>query len=119
MRTGFIYHICKAKEWHAANATGLYPGSSQDEADGFIHFSTSEQVVESAAKHRAGQDGLVLIEVDAAALGPALRWEPSRRGALFPHLYGALPIAAVRRVWPLPLGADGRHEFPALGGGDG
>lgn len=110
-----IYHICRRAEWASAEAAGSYPGSSQDRADGFIHFSTASQVAASAAKHRAGQSGLVLLSVDAAALGDRLRWEASRGGALFPHLYGALPLAAVRSVEDLPLGPDGRHVFPALG----
>lgn len=110
---GTIYHMCRAEEWQAAVAAGLYRGSSQDEADGFIHFSTASQIVESAARHRAGQDGLVLVAVEASRLGEALRWEPSRGGALFPHLYGPLPLDAVRSVEPLPLGPDGRHQFPA------
>lgn len=109
-----IYHICKRAEWAAAGAAGHYPGSSQDRADGFIHFSAADQVAASAAKHRAGQDGLVLLTVDPAALGAALKWEASRGGQLFPHLYGPLPLAAVRRVDDLPLGADGRHVFPRL-----
>jgi uncharacterized protein (DUF952 family) len=108
-----IYHICRKEEWEAAKAKGAYAGSSQDAADGFIHFSGRDQVIESAAKHRAGQDGLVLLSVDSAALGAMLKWEPSRGGALFPHLYGALPVKAVVRADPLPLGADGRHVFPA------
>src|SRR5690606_32936259 len=109
-----IYHICRRDEWTAAEAAGSYGGSSQDRADGFIHFSAADQVEASAARHRAGQDGLVLLTVEAAALGAALKWEPSRGGALFPHLYGPLPLAAVRRVEELPLGADGRHVFPPL-----
>lgn len=112
MTAGLIYHMCKRAEWDAARATGRYLGSSQDVADGFIHFSTAMQIVESAAKHRAGQADLVLIEVDSERLGPALRWERSRHGQLFPHLYGPLPLDAVRRVAELPLGADGRHGFP-------
>ncbi len=111
-----IYHMCKRAEWDAALARGRYEGSSQDRADGFIHFSAAAQVVASAAKHRAGQEGLVLLAVEAAALGGALRWEPSRGGALFPHLYDALPVAAVRRVEDLPLGPDGAHIFPPLDG---
>ena len=107
-----IYHTCTRAEWQAAEAEGLYPGSSQDAADGFIHFSARDQVAVSAAKHRAGQDGLVLLSVDAGALGDALKWEPSRGGALFPHLYGPLPVAAVTKVDDLPLGADGYHVFP-------
>jgi uncharacterized protein (DUF952 family) len=110
-----IYHICRREEWEAAARRGRYEGSSQDRTDGFIHFSGRDQVVESAARHRAGQSGLVLLTVDPAALGDALKWEPSRAGQLFPHLYGALPMAAVLRVDELPLGADGRHVFPALG----
>lgn len=110
-----IYHICRREEWAAAAAAGCYGGSSQDRADGFIHFSAADQVAASAAKHRAGQDGLVLLTVEAAALGAALKWEPSRGGALFPHLYGPLPASAVRRVDDLPLGPDGRHIFPPLG----
>jgi uncharacterized protein (DUF952 family) len=110
-----IYHICRQDEWDAAQRRGRYDGSSQDAADGFIHFSTGSQVAASAAKHRAGQSGLVLIVVDPAPLGDALRWEPSRGGALFPHLYGPLPLDAVVRTHDLPLGADGRHAFPPLG----
>ena len=112
--TAIIYHMCRAEEWQAAQACGHHAGSSQDVADGFIHFSTAAQVVESAARHRAGQSGLVLLAVDAAALGDALKWEPSRGGQLFPHLYGPLPLGAVVAADPLPLGADGAHLFPAL-----
>jgi uncharacterized protein (DUF952 family) len=112
-----IYHMCRHDEWRAAEAAGLYRGSTQDIADGFIHFSTAAQLAGSAAKHRAGQADLLLIEVAAAELGPALRWEMARDGDLFPHLYGALKPSAVRRVADLPLGADGRHVFPwGLGG---
>jgi uncharacterized protein (DUF952 family) len=116
MTGGLIYHMCKRAEWDAALARGRYEGSSQDRADGFIHFSAAAQVAASAAKHRAGQEDLVLLTVEAAALGDALRWEASRGGALFPHLYGALPVAAVRRAEDLPLGPDGAHIFPPLGG---
>ncbi|WP_225768125.1 DUF952 domain-containing protein [Inquilinus sp. Marseille-Q2685] len=106
-----IYKICSAAEWAAAEAEGAYRGSAVDHQDGFIHFSTAEQAEETAARHFAGRDGLVLVAVDPAALGDALRWEPSRGGALFPHLYAELPLAAVRGVAPLPL-VDGRHAFP-------
>jgi uncharacterized protein (DUF952 family) len=109
-----IYHMCRHDEWQAAQRGGVYRGSSQDAADGFIHFSTAAQIVESAARHRAGQDDLVLLAVDARKLGAALRWETSRGGRLFPHLYGPLPLAAVIEALPLPLGADGRHVFPPL-----
>lgn len=107
-----IYHVCKKTEWVAAQEAGSYGGSSQDQADGFIHFSARDQVAASAAKHRAGQAGLVLLSVDPDALGETLRWEPARDGALFPHLYGRLPLNAVMSVDDLALGADGRHLFP-------
>jgi len=107
-----IYHVCRADEWHAAAKAGRYAGSSQDVADGFIHFSNAAQVVASVARHRAGQDGLVIVEASAAARGASLRWEESRGGQLFPHVYGGLTPASVLRVAPLPLGADGLHVFP-------
>ena len=110
-----VWHVCRRAEWEAG---GEYVGSSQDVADGFIHCSTTAQVRESVAKHRAGQDGLVALEIDARAVGAGLRWEESRRGALFPHIYGALPREAVVAAHPLPLGEDGRHHFPeAVPGG--
>ena len=109
-----IYHMCRWDEWREAGAQGAYAGSSQDAADGFIHFSTAAQVEGSAAKPRAGQHGLVLLCVAAAALGESLRWEPSRGGQLFPHLYGPLPLSAVVAACNLPLGPDGRHVFPRL-----
>lgn len=107
-----IYHMCRHDEWQAAQANGAYAGSSQDVADGFIHFSTAAQVRASAAKHRAGQTGLVLLGVDPDALGAALKWEPSRGGQLFPHLYGSLPVTAVVHADPVDLGPDGVHVFP-------
>lgn len=113
MGAGPIYHICRREEWEKAQAAGRYGGSSQDAADGFIHFSTAAQVEESAARHRAGQSGLVLLAVDPEVLGATLKWEPSRQGALFPHLYGELPLAALQGAWDLPLGPNSRHVFPA------
>jgi uncharacterized protein (DUF952 family) len=107
-----IYKICTAAEWREAEQAGAYRGSAVDRRDGFIHFSTAAQAAETAARHFAGQDDLALVAVDAGALGDKLKWEPSRGGALFPHLYGDLPLSAVRSVVPLPLGADGLHEFP-------
>ena len=109
-----IYHLCRAEEWAAAVVAGTYYGSSQDVADGFIHCSTAAQIRESAARHRAGQAGLVLLAVATAPLGAGLRWEPARNGQLFPHIYGPLPLAAVQAVTPLPVQADGRHRFPPL-----
>ena len=109
-----IFHLCRRDEWDAALRGGRYEGSSQDKADGFIHFSAADTVAESAARHRAGQAGLVLIAVEPARLGGMLKWEPARGGTLFPHLYGALETAHVKWVKDLPLGADGRHIFPPL-----
>ena len=109
-----IYKICTRSEWRSAEHDGRYHGSELDRHDGFIHFSTAAQAGETAAKHFAGQADLMLVAVDAGALGPSLRWERSRGGDLFPHLYGALPLAAVR--WAKPLGDEvaGRRTFPEL-----
>jgi uncharacterized protein (DUF952 family) len=109
-----IYKICPALLWRAAERAGTFSGSEADRRDGFIHFSTSSQVVETAAKHFAGQSDLVLVRVDAAKLGDRLKWEPSRAGALFPHLYGDLGLGAVTGIEPLTLGPHGRHILPAL-----
>jgi uncharacterized protein (DUF952 family) len=109
-----IYKICPAALWREAERAGRFLGSEIDRHDGFIHFSTAAQAEETAAKHFAGASDLLLVAVDAARLGEALQWEPSRGGALFPHLYGALDLAAVTGVTPLPLGPDGCHVFPPL-----
>lgn len=109
-----IYKICPTALWRDAERAGTFRGSALDIEDGFIHFSTAAQAIETAAKHFAGQRDLVLASVDTAALGDRLKWEPSRGGALFPHLYGDLDLAAVTRIDPLPLGDDGHHEFPPL-----
>jgi uncharacterized protein (DUF952 family) len=109
-----IYKICKAAMWREAERAGVFRGSEADLRDGFIHFSTAAQVVETAAKHFAGQRDLLLLYVDTAKLGDKLKWEPSRGGALFPHLYGDLALVAVTRAVPLPLGADGSHLFAPL-----
>ena len=110
-----IFKICRAGEWAEAERLGTFRGSPVDLRDGYIHFSTAEQVAETAARHFAGIDGLMLLAVDADTLGSALRWEPSRGGALFPHLYDELPVARVLWVKPLPLDPTGRHVFPDLG----
>ena len=109
-----LYKICPAPLWRAAERDGRFRGSEVDLRDGFIHFSTAAQVAETAAKHFAGQRDLVLVRVDASALGDRLKWEPARGGALFPHLYGDLDLTAVMQVAPLPLGRNGRHQFPPL-----
>jgi uncharacterized protein (DUF952 family) len=97
-----IYKICPAPLWREAEREGVFRGSDIDRRDGFIHFSSGAQVAETARKHFAGQNDLLLVHVDPAPLGDALKWEPSRGGALFPHLYGELPLSAVTRVEPLP-----------------
>ena len=110
--TSLIYKIVSEHEWIAAEAEGHFIGSAVDIDDGFIHFSTAVQAAETASRHFAGRKGLLLVAVEAAALGEALKWEPSRGGALFPHLYDVLRIEAVRRIDPLPLDDDGVHIFP-------
>ncbi len=109
-----VFKIVATEEWRAAEAAGAFAGAAVDRTDGYIHLSTAEQVPETAAKWFAGRDDLVLVAVSATALGASLRWEPSRGGALFPHLYAALPLSAV--VWSRPLspGLDGRHDFGRL-----
>lgn len=109
-----IYKICNAALWREAQEKGVLAGAPVDLADGYIHFSTAAQVKETAAKHFSGQRDLVLLWIESDKLGPRLKWEPSRNGALFPHLYDALDIAHVIRVEKLPLGADGHHLFPDL-----
>jgi uncharacterized protein (DUF952 family) len=107
-----IYKIVPAPLWRAAEAAGSFAGAPVDLADGYIHFSTAAQARETARRHFVGQPDLLLVAVEADDFGPALKWEPSRGGDLFPHLYAALPTAAARSVDPLPLGPDGAHLFP-------
>jgi len=109
-----IYKICESALWREAERAGVFHGAAVDKRDGFIHFSTAAQLRETAAKHFADIDDLMLVAVDTAALGGALKWEVSRGGDLFPHLYRALPLAAVRWAKPLPLDAEQRHLFPEL-----
>ena len=109
-----IYKICEQKMWREAERDGVFFGSAVDYADGFIHFSTAAQAPGTAGKHFAGMTELVIVAVDAQALGPGLKWEPSRGGALFPHLYGAMPLTAVRWVKPIKMDDDGRHRLPIL-----
>ncbi len=109
-----IYKICERAQWRAAEAAGQYRGSGLDERDGFIHFSTAVQLAETASKHFAKAADLVLVAVDASVLGAQLRWESSRGGELFPHLYATLPLRAVRWARPLPDEIDGRRPLPEL-----
>ena len=107
-----IYKICTADEWANVLRDGSFHGSDVDRRDGFIHFSTRAQVAETGAKHFSHLRGLVLVMVDADQLGPSLKWEPSRGGALFPHLYAPLDTAAAIWVKELPDG-EARAEFLA------
>jgi uncharacterized protein (DUF952 family) len=107
-----IYKICPAALWREAERNGEFRGAGIDLQDGFIHFSTAAQVAETAARHFAGADDLVLVAVDPALLDQPLKWEPSRGGDLFPHLYGPLLLSAVQWAAPLRRGGDGRHVFP-------
>jgi len=111
MQTSVIYKILTRDEWRAFAAAGRTDGAPVDLADGFIHFSAADQVAETAAKHFAGRDDLVLVAVDPAALGDGLTWEPSRGGALFPHLYAPLDLSAVAWLTGMPLGPAG-HVLP-------
>lgn len=106
-----IYKIFRRPEWDAFRTDGATLGAPVDLADGFIHFSTDAQVAETAARHFTTESDLVLVAVDADGLGPDLRWEPSRGGQLFPHLYRALKLDEVLWDKSLPLGATG-HIFP-------
>ncbi|MFC3058132.1 DUF952 domain-containing protein [Paenirhodobacter populi] len=108
-----IYKIFRRPEWNAFRDAGETLGAPVDLADGFIHFSTSAQVTETAAKHFAAESDLVLVAVDPDRLGPALKWEPSRGGALFPHLYRALRLDEVLWDRSLPMGVAG-HIFPEV-----
>ncbi|MFP7570146.1 DUF952 domain-containing protein [Marivita sp. S2033] len=106
-----IYKILRSEEWAALQADGMTQGAPVDVADGYIHFSTASQAAETAAKHFSGVEGLMLLAYDEETMTGDLRWEPSRGGALFPHLYGPLRHADLVWAKPLPLGPDG-HVFP-------
>jgi uncharacterized protein (DUF952 family) len=107
-----IYKVMTEAAFEASWSQGHFDGSADDLRDGFIHLSAAHQLAGTLAKYFAGQEGLVLLAVDPARLGPALKWETSRGGALFPHLYAPLDLAAVLWVEPLPLGPDSRHVLP-------
>ncbi|EFO34300.1 conserved hypothetical protein [Roseibium sp. TrichSKD4] len=109
-----IFKILPRTMWQDAVAAGKFTGAPVDLADGYIHFSTAEQAEETAAKHFVGQTDLVLVACDADVLGAALKWEPSRGGVLFPHLYDTLSVQSAHWVKDLPLGDDGKHQFPDL-----
>lgn len=107
-----IYKILRTEEWAALRTDKETPGAPIDVADGFVHFSTAEQARETAAKHFAGAEGLYLAALETDRMGDALKWEVSRGGALFPHLYGPLRLSDVLWCQPLPLADDGHHRFP-------
>jgi uncharacterized protein (DUF952 family) len=109
-----IYKILGCAEWEDALAAGQFTGSAVDHADGFIHFSTAEQASETARRYFAGQQGLVILEVETDGLGEAMKWEPSRGGDLFPHLYRALELAEVLVVHDAGLGDDGVPQLGSL-----
>lgn len=109
-----VYKICAQADWLEVAQAGVYAGSPDDLRDGFIHLSTAEQLEGTLRRHFEGRAGLLLIAIPAERLGPALRWEPSRAGALFPHLYGSLTVADTGPCWPLALDAAGRHMLPDL-----
>lgn len=114
MTARVIYKLVDRRAWQQAEAAGQFTGAPVDARDGYIHCSTSAQVAETARRHFAGDEHLLLVAVDADALGDTLRWEPSRGGALFPHIYGPLSMGAVLWTRPLSTNPDGTHVFPEL-----
>jgi uncharacterized protein (DUF952 family) len=109
-----VYKILSRDSWEVAVRAGFFAGSQVDMIDGFIHFSTAAQAQETAAKHFAGQEDLVIVGFDAADLGEGLRWEPSRNGALFPHLYSVLDPSLAVETRPVSQGADGAPQLGDL-----
>ncbi len=112
-----VYKICTTHEWKAAGATGTYLGSPDDRRDGYIHLSAPSQVEGTLARHFSSADGrglpdLVLVGFRPESLGEALRWEPSRNGENFPHLYGPLDPGLAVSVFELGVAPDGRHILP-------
>ena len=109
----FAYKVLTAEQFDQFKADGVFKGALVDLADGYMHMSTREQAADTVAKHFAGQDRLVMLMIDLAPFGDAVKWEVSRGGALFPHLYGELPMSAVAGKVVLRIGDDGLHQFPA------
>tara|TARA_R110000787_G_scaffold95530_2_gene198573 strand:- start:206 stop:553 length:348 start_codon:yes stop_codon:yes gene_type:complete len=109
----FAFKLLTRDQWEQFRADGLFTGAPVDINDGYIHLSARDQVAETAAKHFAGQDDLMLLMIDLSALSDTVKWEPSRGGALFPHIYGTIPMSAVTTKAKIRLGDDGRHIFPA------
>ena len=113
MHEMFAFKLLTESDWEKWRSSGLFTGSPVDVADGYVHLSARDQTAQTAAKHFADVDPLMLIMVDLAALNDLVRWEPSRGGALFPHVYGPIPLKAVAGKSRLRLGDGGRHVFPA------
>ncbi|MGI9474094.1 MAG: DUF952 domain-containing protein [Rubripirellula sp.] len=107
-----LYKVLSSDLWRQAEGEGEFRGAGIDLQDGFIHLSSAGQVKETVAKHFCDQDDLVLVTIDEERLGTSLKWEPSRGGDLFPHVYGVISMEAVDRVEPLPLGPGNVHQFP-------
>lgn len=114
-RAATVYHIAEARAWPGAEGAGAYAGGAACRADGFIHFSTWDQLPGTLARFFPGRDGLILLAAEPGRLGAALRWEPVG-GEVFPHLYGMLPVACARVLGPIRLGGDGRHVLPSRSG---
>ena len=108
-----VYKVVRAAEWDAARKAGVFTGSPDDERDGFIHLSRGTQLKGTLEKHFTGEDGLLLLALDGEELGPALKWEASRGGESFPHLYGPLKLTSLRSVAPIRRGGDGRPILPS------
>ena len=111
--SAFVFKILRSAEWEAFRLRGVFSGSPDDLRDGFIHLSTLEQLEGTLARHFAGEAGLVLLQIQSDTLGPALKWEPSRGGALFPHHYADLPLEAVSRTFSIAMTESGEHVLPS------
>ena len=109
-----IFHICKKKDWEVARANGFYSGAAEGNKDNFIHFSESKEVFESLEKYFSGCSDLILLTVRTELLGSALKWERSRGGKIFPHLYSSLPLNAVVEVQNIDVNSKGKHIFDNL-----
>lgn len=107
----FLYKVASSEDWQQVLSDGTFRGFGIDLEDGFIHLSTGDQIKETVRRYFAGRADLMLIVIDGGGLGQTLRWEPSRGGDLFPHVYGTIPMSAVQQAEPLPLGENGEHCF--------
>src|SRR5690606_19257644 len=108
-----LFKVTTTELWSKAQTSGILPPSPIDVGDGFMHLSAQSQLRETLRLHFAGQDGLMLLEIDQSGLGEALVWEVSRGGALFPHVYGAVPLSAVLSAHTISVTSDGQVDLPA------